>query len=98
MRYRLVAQWLAIALAATSFAPSVSIRALADGASHAATLSAAEIRSGIAGAQARITAFRITYEVAYPSDEGWPAGTYLRRTVAAMADVFLLPRDVAWAG
>ena len=48
MRYRLVAQWLAIALAATSFAPSVSIRALADGASHAATLSAAEIRSGIA--------------------------------------------------
>ncbi len=67
---------------------SLSIRAAGIDTVARATLSAAEARLGIARAQGRVFAFRFTYEVTHPSDEGWPVRTYLRRTVAGMSPHF----------
>lgn len=61
------------------------LAALADDAGPPARLAAGEIRTGIARTHAKVTAIRVTYVAEYPPDEGWPPGTYLRRTVAAMS-------------
>ena len=78
--------WLRFSLAAQFVVASSVVSA--DEQAPPAMLSAREIRSGIAEAQSRITAFRITYEIEYPAGQGWPAGTYLRRTVGAMSPHF----------
>lgn len=82
IRCRNSPQWLWVA-AAVLIAPSAMVAGAEE--PPAATFSAEEIRAGIAKAQDRLFAFRIEYEVEYPSDADWPSGTYLRRTVAVMS-------------
>ena len=76
--------FLVIAFAPSIPAPSPWSPSFVDEVGPAANSTAEEIRSGIARTQSKIFAFQITYEIQYPIDEGWPTGTYLRRTVAAM--------------
>jgi hypothetical protein len=80
----------------------LSADAFAKEVAPSAALTDIELRVGVARAQEPITAFRITYEIEYPADEGWPAGAYLRRTVAAASPYFFFHetahghRDLPW--
>ena len=88
MSHRHSERWLLTAMAAEICTVSLLTAAIADDGAPRATLSASQVRSGISQAQARIVAFRITYEITYPSEEGWPLGGYLRRTTAAKSPHF----------